>query len=97
MAAFEGVAFLWVVVETHFFPQQKMKKKTPLPTPFSPHFTPPPPVHQNGKISAYILCEICDTLHGDGTPRGPIRPMKVRVVFFLLDFIFNFFFFEKRN
>ena len=25
---------------------------------------------------AYILVEITDTLHGDGTPRGPIRPMK---------------------
>lgn len=25
---------------------------------------------------AYILVEIADTLHGDGTPRGPIRPMK---------------------
>lgn len=25
---------------------------------------------------AYILVEIQDTLHGDGTPRGPIRPMK---------------------
>ena len=25
---------------------------------------------------AYILVEITDTLHGDGTPRGPILPMK---------------------
>ena len=69
MAAFEGVAFLWVVVETHFFPQQKMKKKTPLPTPFSPHFTPPPPSIKTAK--SVLISSVRSVIRYTGTePRG---------------------------